>query len=36
MGKMILGRKLGMTQVFADDGKRIPVTVVKVGPMTVI
>ena len=26
--KGILGRKLGMTQVFSKDGKLIPVTVV--------
>ena len=25
----ILGKKLGMTQVFASDGRRIPVTVVE-------
>ena len=31
-----LGRKLGMTQVFNDRGDRIPVTVVRAGPCTVI
>jgi len=36
MSKMILGRKLGMTQIFADDGKLIPVTVVQAGPMVVV
>ena len=36
MGKMILGRKIGQTQVFAEDGERTHVTVVQVGPMTVI
>ncbi len=36
MSKMILGRKIGMTQVFADSGTRVPVTVVKVGPMVVV
>ena len=36
MSKMILGRKLGMTQVFDAAGKRVTVTVVKVGPMTVV
>ena len=30
--KGILGRKLGMTQVFSKDGKLIPVTVVEVEP----
>lgn len=34
--KAILGKKLGMTQVFTDDGLVIPVTVVEAGPMTVI
>jgi large subunit ribosomal protein L3 len=31
----ILGTKLGMTQVFSETGKAIPVTVVKAGPCTV-
>ncbi len=35
MIKAIIGKKLGMTQVFAIDGKRIPVTVVEAGPCTV-
>ena len=29
MKKAIIGTKLGMTQIFAEDGKVIPVTVVK-------
>jgi large subunit ribosomal protein L3 len=33
--KGILGTKLGMTQVFADDGKIVPVTVVAAGPCVV-
>jgi large subunit ribosomal protein L3 len=33
--KGILGTKLGMTQVFADDGKIVPVTVVEAGPCVV-
>lgn len=33
--KSILGRKLGMTQVFAEDGVVIPVTVVEAGPVVV-
>lgn len=33
--KGILGRKLGMTQVFSKDGKLIPVTVVEVKPNVV-
>ena len=30
--KGILGRKIGMTQVFASDGKLVPVTVIEVEP----
>jgi large subunit ribosomal protein L3 len=33
--KGILGTKLGMTQVFADDGRLVPVTVVAAGPCVV-
>lgn len=33
--KAILGAKLGMTQVFAEDGRAIPVTVVQAGPCVV-
>ena len=33
--KGILGRKLGMTQVFSKDGKLLPVTVVEVEPNVV-
>jgi large subunit ribosomal protein L3 len=32
----ILGKKLGMTQVFDAEGKMIPVTVIEAGPCTVI
>jgi large subunit ribosomal protein L3 len=28
----ILGRKIGMTQIFTDDGERLPVTVIQAGP----
>ena len=31
----LLGTKLGMTQVFADDGRIVPVTVVAAGPCVV-
>jgi large subunit ribosomal protein L3 len=31
----IIGRKLGMTRVFAEDGTAVPVTVVEVGPCVV-
>lgn len=34
--KGILGRKLGMTQVFQEDGKVIPVTVIEAGPCVVL
>lgn len=36
MKKAILGKKVGMTQVFAEDGTVIPVTVVEAGPCPVI
>ncbi len=32
MKKGIIGKKLGMTQIFAEDGAVIPVTVVEAGP----
>ena len=35
MAKAILGRKLGMTQIFTEHGAVVPVTVVEAGPMTV-
>jgi len=31
----ILGRKLGMTRIFGDDGSVIPVTVIEAGPCPV-
>ena len=31
----ILGKKLGMTQVFREDGKVVPVTVIEAGPCKV-
>ena len=34
--KALLGKKLGMTQVFEDDGRWVPVTVLQVGPCTVL
>jgi large subunit ribosomal protein L3 len=33
--KTILGRKIGMTQIFSDTGEAIPVTVIEAGPVTV-
>src|SRR5437899_12239658 len=32
----LIGRKVGMTQVFADDGNQVPVTVIQAGPCTVV
>src|SRR5262245_42497054 len=32
----LIGRKVGMTQVFGDDGSHIPVTIVEAGPCTVV
>ena len=32
----MLGRKIGMTQIFTETGERIPVTVVEAGPVTVV
>lgn len=36
MNKAIIGKKLGMTQVFSADGKVIPVTVIAAGPCPVV
>lgn len=36
MKKALLGRKLGMTQIFSEHGKVIPVTVIEAGPCTVV
>jgi large subunit ribosomal protein L3 len=35
MKKGLIGKKLGMPQIFADDGRRIPVTVIQAGPCVV-
>ena len=32
----LLGKKIGMTQVFADDGESVPVTVIQTGPCYVV
>ena len=31
----IIGRKLGMTQIFGEDGSRVPLTVIEAGPCPV-
>ena len=36
MSKGILGKKLGMTQIFSETGKAIPVTVIQAGPCVVL
>jgi large subunit ribosomal protein L3 len=36
MNKGLIGKKLGMTQIFAEDGRKIPVTVVEAGPCVVV
>ncbi len=36
MQKAIIGKKIGMTQIFDESGKVIPVTVVEAGPCVVI
>ena len=35
MKKAIIGKKVGMTQIFDESGKVIPVTVVEAGPCVV-
>jgi large subunit ribosomal protein L3 len=34
--KAIIGEKLGMTQIFTEDGRAVPVTLVQAGPCTVV
>ena len=36
MVKGIIGKKVGMTQLFDENGKVIPVTVIEAGPCTVV
>ncbi|MFH0935909.1 MAG: 50S ribosomal protein L3 [Candidatus Omnitrophota bacterium] len=36
MSKGLLGKKLGMTHIFAEDGKFVSVTVIEAGPCTVL
>ena len=36
MKKAIVGKKIGMTQIFTDDGRLVPVTVVEAGPCQVV
>ena len=36
MQKAIIGKKVGMTQIFDEAGKVIPVTVIEAGPCVVV
>jgi large subunit ribosomal protein L3 len=36
MKKLLIGRKLGMTQIFTEDGESIPVTVIEAEPSVVV
>ena len=36
MKTAIIGKKVGMTQIFDETGKVIPVTVIEAGPCTVV
>jgi large subunit ribosomal protein L3 len=36
MANGLIGKKLGMTRVFADDGSSVPVTVIEAGPCRVL
>lgn len=36
MKKLLIGKKLGMTQIFAEDGESVPVTVIEAEPSVVI
>lgn len=36
MNKAIIGKKIGMTQIFTPEGKLVPVTVVEAGPCPVV
>ncbi|MEG0766636.1 MAG: 50S ribosomal protein L3 [Clostridia bacterium] len=36
MKKAIVGKKVGMTQIFTEDGRLVPVTVIEAGPCTVV
>jgi len=36
MKEGLMGRKVGMTQLFGSDGEQIPVTVIEAGPCTIV
>ena len=35
MGASLIGRKIGMSQIFDDNGQAVPVTVIELGPCVV-
>ena len=35
MPKMLIGKKVAMSQIFTEDGKLIPVTVIQAGPCVI-
>ena len=36
MQKAIIGKKIGMTQIFDETGRVVPVTLIQAGPCTVV
>jgi large subunit ribosomal protein L3 len=36
MGVGLIGKKLGMTRIFLEDGREVPVTVIEAGPCAVV
>ena len=36
MEKAIIGKKIGMTQIFDEAGHAVPVTVIEAGPLSLI
>ncbi|MDR3178767.1 MAG: 50S ribosomal protein L3 [Oscillospiraceae bacterium] len=36
MKKAIIGKKIGMTQIFSENGNRVPITIIEAGPCTVV
>ena len=36
MKKAIMGKKIGMTQIFTEDGNLVHVTVIQAGPCSVV
>ena len=36
MKKLLIGKKLGMTQIFAEDGESVPITVIEAEPSVIV